>query len=81
VPRETLNTMPPPGKLIGRLATRDSKAIASSRWSVGCETMNRDYAVFKNYRAYISGTGVKNARIQSGWEKTESERGFIPLAD
>lgn len=77
---EALNAAPPPGRLIGRLATRDSKAIASSRWSVGCETMDRDYAVFKNYRAYISGTGVKNARIQSGWEKTEPERGVYDFA-
>ena len=77
---EALNATPPPGKLIGRLATRDSKAITSSRWSVGCETMDRDYAVFKNYRAYIGGTGVKNARIQSGWEKTEPKRGVYDFA-
>lgn len=75
VPWEELNAAPPPLKLIGHLPTRDSTAISSSRWSLGCETMDRHFAVFKNYKSYLSGTAAKHARIQSGWETTEKVRG------
>ena len=77
---EQLNRAPAPGRVIGRLAVRNSKDIPSSRWSVGCETMDRDYAVFRNFRKYVGGTGVKHARIQSGWEKTEKVRGKYDFA-
>ena len=36
-------------KEIGRLAVRDAKDIKSSKWSVGCETMGRDYADWNAY--------------------------------
>ena len=37
-----LNELDPGLKEIGRLAVRDSKDVKSSKWSVGCETMDRD---------------------------------------
>ena len=62
-------------KQIGCFAVRHAKDIESSMWSVGCETMDRDYAVFDNYRDYVGELGVKHGRLQSGWAKTEKEKG------
>ena len=39
-----LNTLDPGMKEVGHLAVRDAKEIKSSKWSIGCETMDRDYA-------------------------------------
>ena len=62
-------------KEIGRLATRTSAEVKSSKWSVGCETMDRDYADWNAYKALIPMLGVKHARFFSGWAKTEQEKG------
>jgi hypothetical protein len=37
--------------------------------------MDRDYTIYKNWRKYLGPLGVKKARIQSGWAKTEEEKG------
>ena len=62
-------------KEIGRLATRTSSEIKGSKWSVGCETMDRDYADWDSYKALLPMLGVKHARFFSGWAKTEQEKG------
>ena len=62
-------------KEIGRLATRTSSEIKSSKWSVGCETLDRDYADWNVYKSLIPMLGVKHARLISGWAKTEQEKG------
>lgn len=59
----------------GRLQPRESKLDAASYWSVGCETMDRDYAHFEKFRKYVGQTGVGYARLQSGWAKTEQKKG------
>jgi len=70
-----LNTLDPGLKEIGRLAVRDSKDVKSSKWSVGCETMDRDYADWNAYKHLIGPLGVKHGRLFSGWAKTEQEKG------
>ena len=72
---EKLNSLNPGLKEIGRLATRDAKKIASSKWSVGCETMDRDYANWDAYKAFLGPLGAKHGRLFSGWAKTEQEKG------
>ena len=62
-------------KQIGWMATRHSAEINSSSWSVGCETLDRDYAKFSVYKEYVGELGVKHARLQSGWAKCETKRG------
>ncbi|NOX55119.1 MAG: glycoside hydrolase [Planctomycetes bacterium] len=61
--------------LVGRLRTRHAREIQSSPWSVGCETLDRDYTVYDNYRAHIGPLGAKRARIQAGWAKCEKVKG------
>jgi hypothetical protein len=67
-------------KQIGWLATKPAKDIKSSPWSVGCETLDRDYADFNVYRQYVGELGVKRARLQSGWAKCEKVKGVYDFA-
>ena len=62
-------------KEIGRLAVRDAKDIKSSSWSIGCETLDRDYADWESYKALLGPLGAKHGRLFSGWAKTEQEKG------
>ena len=41
---ERLNKLDPGLKEIGRLAVCEAKDLKSSSWSIGCETLDRDYA-------------------------------------
>ena len=70
-----LNKLDPGLKEIGRLAVRGAKDIKSSKWSVGCETMDRDYANWDSYKAWLEPLGAKHGRLFSGWAKTEQEKG------
>lgn len=67
-------------KQAGWLTTRHSEEIESSSWSVGCETLDRDYADFSIYKDYVGELGVKHARLQSGWAKCEKEKGKYNFA-
>lgn len=67
-------------KQIGWLATRHARDIKSSPWSVGCETLDRDFAKFSVYKDYVGELGVKHARLQSGWAKCEKEKGMYNFA-
>lgn len=60
---------------LGNVKPRHAREIESSNWSVGAETMDRDYTIYNNWRNYLGPLGMKQARIQSGWAKTESEKG------
>ncbi len=62
-------------KRIGTLKTRTTKEIESSRITVGCETLDRDLAVWDNYKAYLAPLGVKKIRLQAGWAKCEKVPG------
>ncbi len=60
---------------IGQVKSRHAKEIHASNWSVGAETMDRDYTIYNNWKTYLGPLGVKKARIQGGWAKTEPVRG------
>ena len=65
---------------IGWLGVRHAKDIKSSPWSIGCETLDRDYAKFSAYKDYVGELGAKHARIQSGWAKCEKAKGVYDFA-
>ena len=64
----------------GFLETRRAKDIKSKMWSVGCETMDRDYADWDQYKGLLADLGVTHARLFSGWAKTEQEKGKYDFA-
>ncbi len=59
----------------GQLEVRPAKAIRSNMWSVGCETMDRDYADWDQYKFLLGDLGATRGRLFSGWAKTEQEKG------
>ncbi len=60
---------------IGKVAPRESRAIAASPLSVGFETLDRKH--FDPARAYplLAKLGAKWARCQTGWCRCETEKG------
>lgn len=63
--------------LAGKIKPRHAREIAGSNWSVGAETMDRDYTIYENWKAWLGPLGIKKARIQGGWAKTEKQRGVF----
>lgn len=60
---------------IGKIAPKSSGEITHSRIGLGFEKLDRD--VFDPAKAYdkVAACGVKYARLQSGWARTEQEKG------
>ncbi len=61
--------------LLGRIRPRSAQEITSSSWSIGGETLDRDYAVYENYRDHLGPLGAKGIRLQAGWAKCEKAPG------
>lgn len=72
---------PTPGwKEIGQLKTRDAKEIKASTWSIGGETLDRDYTDYQSYKTYLGPLGAKRIRFQGGWSKCEKIKGVYDFA-
>ncbi|MGK7393836.1 MAG: GH39 family glycosyl hydrolase [Candidatus Cyclobacteriaceae bacterium M3_2C_046] len=69
-----------PFNKIGEVKARDPSEIEASNWGVGAETMDRDYTIYDNWKEYLGPLGVKKARLQSGWAKTEKQIGQYDFA-
>ncbi|UFH57973.1 GH39 family glycosyl hydrolase [Spirosoma sp. KNUC1025] len=67
-------------KAVGQLKTRDAKAIKSSTWSIGGETLDRDYTDYQSYKTYLGPLGAKRIRLQGGWSKCEKVKGVYDFA-
>ncbi len=72
---ENIKSHPAGLPVIGEIEPVASRLDAPSIWSVGAETMDRDYADFSQFRSFVGQTGVGYARLQSGWAKTEQKKG------
>jgi hypothetical protein len=62
-------------KRIGSIKPRSTTDIEASRITVGCETLDRNLAVWDNYKYYLKPLGVKKIRLQAGWAKCEKVKG------
>ncbi len=60
---------------IGTIRPRSATEIGPSNWTLGCETLDRDFADWDQYRDYIAPLGLKTIRLQAGWAKCERVRG------
>lgn len=67
-------------KKIGNVRAKNSTEVKISRFGLGFEKLDR--AVFDPEKAYdrVAQTGVKWIRIQSGWERTEQEKGVYDFS-
>ncbi len=66
--------------LLGKIKTRPAQEIAASSWSIGGETLDRDFAIYANYKKYLGPLGAKGLRLQTGWAKCESKLGVYDFA-
>jgi hypothetical protein len=63
-------------KLLGTIKPRSADEISGSNWTLGCETLDRDFADYQQYREYLVPLGIKTIRLQGGWAKTEKAKGI-----
>jgi hypothetical protein len=67
--------------VLGKIAPRHARDVKSSPWwSVGGETIDRDFTVFRHYQKYLGPLGVKSIRVQAGWAKCEKVKGVYDWA-
>ena len=67
-------------KKIGEVQKKSSAEIRHSRIGIGFEKLDRD--AFDPEKAYdkVAAIGVKRVRLQSGWQKTEQQKGVYDFA-
>ena len=65
---------------IGTIVPKASKDIKKSRIGLGFEKLDRDVFDPEKAYPYVAQTGVKWARLQSGWQRTEKEKGVYDFA-
>ena len=72
---EKMNAVPAPLKQIGTVDVVKPDGTGNSLWSVGCETIERGFTVYDEYKQFVGTLGVGYARLMSGWAKTETQKG------
>lgn len=65
---------------VGKIEPKSSKNVRTSRLGIGFEKLDRD--IFDPEKAYdkVADLGVKWVRLQSGWQKTERQKGVYDFA-
>lgn len=61
--------------VLGKIKPRPAAEISGSSWSIGGETLDRDYADYTKYKSYLGPLGAKAIRVQMGWAKCEKKPG------
>ncbi|RCR70602.1 GH39 family glycosyl hydrolase [Larkinella punicea] len=80
-PAPGLTVLEPKGfREVAQLRPRSTKEIKSSTWSIGGETLDRDYTDYQSYRHYLGPLGAKRIRLQGGWSKCEKVKGQYDFA-
>ena len=69
-----------PLRRLGTLTPKDAAQLGLSNWTLGCETLDRDFADFEKYKRFIGPLGIKTIRLQAGWAKCEKEKGKYDFA-
>lgn len=64
-----------PFPVLGKVAPRAASEIASSPWSIGGETLDREFSVYAHYKRHLGALGAKGIRLQAGWAKCEKVKG------
>ncbi len=68
-------------KTIGTVVQKSVTDVTHSQnWTLGCETLDRDYIFWETYKEYVASLGIRRIRLQAGWAKTEQQRGVYDFA-
>lgn len=65
---------------IGRIKVRNVSETQCRHWTLGCETLDRDYADYDEYKEYLAPLGLVKIRLQGGWAKCEKVPGVYDFA-
>ena len=60
---------------IGTIAPRGTREAHGQPWMLGCETLDRDFTDFEQYKEFLEPLGITRIRLQCGWAKCEKEKG------
>lgn len=67
-------------KLLGKLKTKNSKEIGKTRVGIGFECYDRDLFTPEKCYDIAAATGAKPVRVQTGWARTEKEKGIYDFS-
>lgn len=67
-------------KYLGKYKPLMTREIKASTWSIGGETIDRDYTDYQSYKYYLDSLGAKRIRLQGGWAKCEKVKGQYDFA-
>ena len=61
---------------VGKIIPKHSTQVKESRIGIGFEKLDRDVFDPEKSYVFVAKSGVKWARLQSGWQRTEKEKGI-----
>lgn len=64
----------------GMIRPRNIAETNGSKWILGCETLDRDFADYEQYKEYLAPLGIGKIRLQAGWAKTEKAKGVFDFS-
>lgn len=67
-------------KRLGKIKPKPALEIETSDLWIGGEVLDRDLCDYDVYKEYLGELGAKKIRLQSGWAKTEKEKGIYDFA-
>lgn len=65
---------------LGTLAPKNVREIVTSQWTLGCETIDREYSDYNAFKEYLPALGIRRIRLQGGWARTEKDPGIYDFA-
>jgi hypothetical protein len=79
-PTRVQTSLEPGFTLLGTLVPRNIREIGTSRWTLGCETIDREYSDYNAFKEYLPALGIRRIRLQGGWARTEKDPGIYDFA-
>ena len=67
-------------ELLGSVRPKSTAETKNMYWTIGCETVDRDFTIYDEYKDYLAPLGIRKARFQCGWAKTEKVKGQYDFA-
>ncbi len=65
---------------VARIRPRPAREVGASNWTIGCEVLDRELAIFSEYKDWLPKLGIKRIRLQGGWARCEKEKGVYDFA-